>query len=549
MDQIIERVEHDIASPAPRLHSTKDQDWQSRAARLMQLPLDYKCERWKNKVKRLKVLPLRGSSWVSSSLVAVYYPRVGLTCLDIPVDLYLNVVDPAAIANAGRKKLFDLVGVQTAFFPFIRDRILRKYQENLPISPSMAANHLRFMYLTQHLAQTPYGYESLRIFSQHEKLENWKEVDFYLRDGDPYGALNLLQLTPSGSGPGAGAPGFDVLFVNDAYFEDIPSSSSGDYLSWKEWLHEFFHVRRHLMLIDVNEWQRSDICDYVAEYRPERFLGLLQAVWELERKRVPPEKIQAIVEEFTRIEVLCEGDKKNFLAGTYRPTTELKAICGRFLLDDEWFPWLQLESPHIHDRFPREWNALGEAFGLGSKGSDVHFFLRILMSIVKANEWGESIAAPERVCELYKCIQGSPRVQQPRRILHAKTCAFIYIPEGKTSKAKWAKPHECVWEAPTELATKYPLESSYTRKFRQFERDRPYLADFFTTTLNIPNCDWTLIVREIEEFKSSDCTDFDRISKLYKFLADMCLIAKVEDELKEIFENNELICGFANGSP
>lgn len=102
------------------------------------------------------------------------------------------------------------------------------------------------------------------------------------------------------------------------------------------------------------------------------------------------------------------------------------------------------------------------------------------------------------------------------------SCDFIYVPEDSTHEAKWTNPEECVWDGPTELTLKYPLKLLYASKFQQFERDRPYLAGFFSNTLNIPNCDWTHIVQEIEEFKTSGCTDFDRINKLYKFLAEMC---------------------------
>lgn len=406
MQQVIERVKHDIASPDSRLKSVKDQDWQSRAARLLQLPWGENATNRQDDVKQLRMLPLQNSRWVSASSGAVYYHQAGSTSLDIPVDLGLDVVDPAVIANADRKKLFDLVGVQSASVPFIRDRILQKYQKGTPIFPLMAAHHLRFLYLTQHLVQAPYRYEELRIFSQHGKLENSEKVDFYIQDDEPYGASKILQPTPSGSGPGAGAPGFDVLFINGAYFEDIPSPPSRDSLSWKEWLYRFFHIRRHLRLIDVNEWQGSHICSYVAAHRPEKFLGLLQAVWKSEKKGVPPEKMKTILEKFACIKVLCEGDKTYDLQDTYFPTAELKTICGRFLLDGELFPWLQLETRTIHDRFPGGWNALGEAFGLGFKGPDVDFFVHILRSIKRANTLAGSIAAPERVCELYKCIHG-----------------------------------------------------------------------------------------------------------------------------------------------
>jgi hypothetical protein len=58
------------------------------------------------------------------------------------------------------------------------------------------------------------------------------------------------------------------------------------------------------------------------------------------------------------------------------------------------------------------------------------------------------------------------------------------------------------------------------------------MANFFTKTLGIPNCNWEYLVEEIREFKASDGADFDRISALYSCLASECREGNIVDKLK-----------------
>jgi hypothetical protein len=82
------------------------------------------------------------------------------------------------------------------------------------------------------------------------------------------------------------------------------------------------------------------------------------------------------------------------------------------------------------------------------------------------------------------------------------------------------------------MMTKHSLAKLYASQFQQFNADRSNLANFFGKTLEIPNCNWEHLVEEIRAFKSSNYTDFDRISALYSCLADECRIANSADKLK-----------------
>jgi hypothetical protein len=407
MDDVIARVKSDLEASVSRMKSTDDEDWHSRVARLLHLPFENSWKSQEEAVKQLSLLPLRDGSWTSIKSGTVYYPRVGNTVLDIPVDLVLDVVDPKAVANADRKQLLDSIGVQKTSVPFVREAVFNKYKGSFTLYFRDAAAHLRFLYLTHHLVKPPFHYDKVWLSPHKGPFRKHSSVDFYIRDDNPYGAGELLDRTEPGPHPGDGAPGFDVFFVRDVYFGVTPRPPTEDSPSWKDWLHEFFHVRRHLRLIHKDGTKLSDISQYVAKHRPEKFLGFLQATWELEMSSAATEN--DIIEELGEIDVLCVGAKMRPLDSTYLPIKELKQLCSRFLRDGEFFPWLHLEVELSHDTFPREWESLGKVFGLGFNGSDVTFILTILHSLLDENLHAECLAESERVYELYIYLQAEVR--------------------------------------------------------------------------------------------------------------------------------------------
>jgi len=108
----------------------------------------------------------------------------------------------------------------------------------------------------------------------------------------------------------------------------------------------------------------------------------------------------------------------------------------------------------------------------------------------------------------------------------------IFVPESTAQKAAWAFPKDCVWESPIEMTTKHSLAKLYANHFQKFSADRSILVSFFSKTLEIPNSNWEHLIEEIRAFKSSNCTDFDRISALYECLANERLIDISADKLK-----------------
>ncbi|KAK3367905.1 hypothetical protein B0H63DRAFT_489977 [Podospora didyma] len=557
MEEIIVRVKHDNDSPSSRLKTTEDLDWHTRASKLLYMP-------WKHnnlaylqaEVKSLVLVPCRDGSWVSTKSVSVFYPTVDGTNLEIPRDLDLKVADPTAVTNAARKQLFDYVGVQTATVSLIRNTILKKYQEEedeASITPQSAACHLRFLYLTEHLAQKPYNYHRINLRPRDGEFTD--PDDLYLYDkSDPYGVANLLSPTSS-------APGFDVLYVHDCYFEDTPAPPTASAQPWKDWFLANWHVRIHPRLDDRSEWEISGECTYIANSRPEKYVGMLQRIWEAQSNEWNSTNLEKMTGEFAEVEVLCKGDDVEMqpLKDTYLPTKHLEEVCNRFIRKDEFFPWLKLEGDPSFDAFPREWDALGRSFGLGYKLSEVEFALVILEHILNANIRACNVVDPSRIYELYihlqtKIRESSDPSGSQEKILDAFTNWYhIYIPDSDSIDAIWAYPSNCVWEAPMELTKKHSLSLIYQRAFPNFDRDRSHFHAFFSSTLEIPDCTWRDLVEELKSLRAhsqrNNATDLDKESahntanKIYECLRDMKLIAISASELKNVFETDPLVYG------
>ncbi len=434
MHGILLRAKSDLTAPTSRIQTIQDEDWQSRLARLLHYPfventtanieMQWALRCMCRELMELDLLPLRDGTWTSAASGSIYHSRVQGTDLDIPPGLALNmkVVDPTAAANADRKQLFDALGVRNAPAADVRAAVLDRYRNTHPTLPE-SVSYLRFLYLTERLANHLYdGNEKLRIYSHHEKLEDATQTDVFIRDDDdPYGAAQLLRATAPGLGAGAGAPGLDILFAHAAYFQNPPERRVDG--TWECWLTRTCGLQPCVTWIrqagaDTQERELTPACTYVAQHRPEKFLGLLRVNWKrhglhLERKD------SAIIEDLGWIPVLCKGPGINLrpLHSTFLPLEELVTVCDWFMLDGEFFPWLELETPLSNNAAPTEWRHLASAFGLGYHRELLDLALEVLKSIVEANPLAEDLRQPERMLKLYGYLQD--RVHESR---HRRAC-------------------------------------------------------------------------------------------------------------------------------
>lgn len=409
-EEIIDRVAWDLAQKDSRIRSIKDEDWQSRAAALLAIPFltrNPTTSFLHRKIRELRLLPLRTGQWVSKfANKPVYFPRVKDTNLDIPLDIDWDVIDPSAIANKERKALFDKMDVTSVYPPTVRDAILATYRSPVQFGIKESAYHLRFLYLTEHFGNSVTPWNLIKLMSHECKFiwSTWHH--FYLRDDSPYGAAKLLQATPSGTSPGAGAPGLDVTYLNDAYLQDVPNPPRHDAKPFHEWLYELYNIRQHLPIVDYPGVKLSEIVIYIADHRPEKLLGFLKETWESEKPSIKNDS--AAVRQLGDVRVLCQRRNKTQmirLKHAYLPLRELRELCDRFLLDTEFFPFLELEEPLSHDMLPLEWETLGKLYGLGLHRFDsVDFVLLILKAIFEQSN-ASTVERPERMLDLYTYLE------------------------------------------------------------------------------------------------------------------------------------------------
>ncbi|KAK8095117.1 uncharacterized protein PG998_014341 [Apiospora kogelbergensis] len=568
MEELIARAKWDLTQTDSRIKYMEDQDWQSRMAKLLRFPFcsnDLDQRNIQNEIRALELLPLRTGRWRSyaGSEKAVYYPKVAGIDLDIPGELDLDVVCPSSTTNKDRKELFDSIGVTRASVINVRNALIKFYQGSFRLNISQSTYHLHFLYLTHHLAITPPDYTCIQIKSDKSKFKLPRLYDnIYVRDENPYGPGQLLEPTPAGDLFGDGSTGFDVIYVHGNYLKHAPSPLNGGMESFKNWLYRHFNVRRYIPIADAEGNNLSDACRYIAAHRPERFLSFLKENWTDESHRF--DRDGNTLQELGKTLVLCErGNETDVFAleSTYLPLDNLRGLCDRFLLNDEMFPFLRLETPLSDGILPLEWKELDKIFRLGIKELDlVDFVLDILKMIESCNDDPASLDTPKRVLDLYIFLQGkvlesgnqNETRNKIRQVLNCPPLAwsyfdngidYIYIPQYGSRFARWTELNECVWQAPTgaSMITLNSLSHLYSHHFRS---EANQLDTFFLDTLGIqPKCTWENIVDEIKALKSVEHEDLDAIHRLYKFLYSLNLGPVSRGRLRAAFTIEKLVYG------
>lgn len=85
--------------------------------------------------------------------------------------------------------------------------------------------------------------------------------------------------------------------------------------------------------------------------------------------------------------------------------------------------------------------------------------------------------------------------------------ARIYIPAKGLSKAVWAKPSQCVWEAPAFIDVRYPLATTEGYQSKK-------LKHLFNGILDIRDADWELSVVQIGVNKNRE-GPYSNITDMY----------------------------------
>lgn len=405
MSDMIARARMDLQSTHSKMKNREtSEDWHSLAATALSHSFRLGFDTCMEEVKALPLIPLTTGKWVSIKKRAVYLSSI--SGIEIPSSLGIDLVTPRAASNPQRKQLFKDLGVQQAPVDFIR-KLIKEKSSGLFATP-MWRERLLFLYFTERLGSTSsqallmelFNGKGPAFFDHKGQIKQPKFDPVYFPNDDPYGAKALLEPIQGG------APGLNVSFINEEiYLRDPPSCPPNEQRTWIEWLQHVFHVRETVSLIEprdcLSKARLGRECLYVAQHRPEKFMGLLLTCWAVDGSRIirQPE----LVDEIRKIKVLCENGSRYPLGSTYIPIPDRRATVSRFLKDQKFFPWLQLDQPMDGGSLTQQWIVLTKALDFGHPKSQTHFYLDILDYLDYALQDGASEAS--QMFDLYVHMQ------------------------------------------------------------------------------------------------------------------------------------------------
>ncbi|OQE11913.1 hypothetical protein PENFLA_c069G02111 [Penicillium flavigenum] len=528
----------DLESSASRIQSMfTSEDDHSRIAKLLSKVAKIN----KSWLEPLPLLPLRNGPWVPANSGSVFFPTVN--GISVPPGLDLRVLDATAAANECRRSLFVQLGVTDPSVPQVRDSVLSCSATLYPSIYESRA-HLRFLYLTHQFSQKKDELRHIFIYSHSDIPLRPYHADCYFPSDHPYGPEALLRATDD-------LPGFRVCFIHPTYLEEAPAAPHADHPSWNRWLHDNLGLRDKLRLVARDGRRLSLAWDYVASFQPEKLLGLLQHLWSSEGETISKnDALKQLVRE-TDAKRLCvtELPEQCQLDQTYLPLPNLLEQSSRFLNPNESLPFLDLGGPLSVEQLGSKWIFLHTALGV-KKDEDVDFLLDILRWLKRGNPLASSVEDYERIFRLYGAINAKYLGAESQLVMG--NCVknffeneYIYIPkldedddDDDDDVAFWCSPEDCLWEAPLNMITKFPLQRLYEQCI---PRDQLFqLSTFFKQTLGITAAFWSDVTAELAARRDDGWQEFTPIFDLYMYLDDTTDL-KYVDDIRHAFDIEPLI--------
>ncbi|UPK97203.1 hypothetical protein LCI18_008138 [Fusarium solani-melongenae] len=550
--KFIEMVDQDLQSSDSWIKSRISEDYrQTNVADL--LIQSYKAMKgnWVGSmIEKLPIIPLEDDRWLAATTEEkIFFPdTAGLT---VPGDLEFNLIESSVATHPKWRELFGLLGVESLSVGTVRERIFQRhisYWKDPGESIKFYAQQLKFLYSTHDPRSHTKDIYWMVVLLNDSMAQIWRTTrDIYLPDNDPLGPRELLKPTLCDDNSTEGAPGFEVDFIHKSYLEDVPKPPRQASLTWRDWLVEVIGVRRLLRLVNNSfvPTDLSDACYYVAKHRPEKFFAFLHHHWLREGRLV----IQnlGVEQKLREITVLCQGKQMLKLQDTCIPFPDLLSESTRFLAAKVDFPFLQLEEPiqGYH------WKTLHSLmFYLGIKGKTrLDFYLKILLVFSTVQYPTEDDS--RRALELYSVIHG--KYLQDMFKDHVKEFiqsrfkenSMILVPSADEREFKWTPLADCLWEAPSCLRSRYPLKA----RMKSFLAEFSSLPNFFVDVLEIPDCDYSHIMQELEYLSDNGDSQQEIVSSLYRELSRMSkgLPTNVRDDIKSTFVNKNLIYAEKDG--
>ncbi|KAJ6063689.1 hypothetical protein N7499_012369 [Penicillium canescens] len=547
-DLVLRMLKSDLESSTSRVKShATSADFHSRISQLL-LRIENEDEYEMRYLNELAILPLRNGEWVSANSGPIYLPKTGE--IDIPADVDIRILDPAAVVNEDRRAFFTHLGAVEPSVSAVRSAILANYSplySEVCMEDSKA--HLHYLYLTHGRHQNEDDFCDFHVYCEHDLTRNPHEEEIYLPSNHPYGPEALLGRTEY-------SQGMEVLLMHSTYLENIPTRPHPNHPSWRVWLISSLGIHERLSLVSSDGDSLSDSWAYVAESRPGKLLGLLEYLWKHQRSELCQNADLIMEIQNTNATGLCNMDLADDcrLRETYLPLSNLQALCQRFMEEDEPFPFLYLEEGLSDQELYSKWIFLHNDFSVG-KDDDMDFLLNVLYWIQSANPDESSLTSYERLWDLYIAIDAKHLAAENRMAARDSIKFFfedgdyIFVPEVRADDpydAAWVGLDHCLWDAPPNMISKYSLKYVFEQIVEEGQLE--HLSRFFGQTLSIPNASWSDLTEELVERSQNHCVDFDQIFDMYKYLSEMEVFL-FTDDLRREFEDESLIFVTTNGEP
>ncbi|CAH0025380.1 unnamed protein product [Clonostachys rhizophaga] len=526
MAMILNLVKYDLDSSNSRMKDfSRSQSWHSRAA----IPLakwaihpDFKTGA--ASIRTLPLIPLKNGNWTSLSSGQVYLPITH--SIPIPLDLGYRLVDPRALVNPDREKLFKHIGVVEAEVSQIQNSIEVRYNTSgQTITLEQSISHLHYLYLTHHDGNKRSKVDNLLIYTEDRRLIDPRRFYVYIANDHPYGPKRLLEPTKT-------APGHPVTYLHSSYFENPPANGSS-LLSWEDWLYTFVGIQRRLPVTNGVD-KLSDPFEYIAKHRPDRFIDTLEFLWKNQSTAVRENKN---IKEL--IQGLWNGDHCEAGAPSHRtlipdqpwlPDPHLKNIVAKYTHGSSVsFPFLRIDGFETKD-VEGKWAFLHRDFNV-VKDDNIGFYLEILFLLSRSEKGTEMVCG---IFEIYQTLEAKITIADNRAtaLAEVRSCMFedclILSPKYQTASGKFVDEEfvgdgdDIRWEGPPDLES----VSCVAQRYRQFldAGQMQKLTMFFRDTLGIQDVSWKDIVEELgwERKKLENLgeqVDFDRVKGLYQFMA------------------------------
>ncbi|KAK4500371.1 hypothetical protein PRZ48_008560 [Zasmidium cellare] len=435
----------------------------------------------------VKLIPVRGGKWVSSTEANVFFPDGAR--LDIPDGIECLVLDDKAASDRARKKLFEKLGAKKITQAEICNSILDRHKglsiDDSSLSPACLVAHAWYLFM----AERNYALEPLRLAVQGAAmLAPAREV--YM---DAVTGFKMSEYFPSGSS--------HCSFIHPLYLTHGPVSERG---KWQRWLQYTAGVSTLPKLVTTPDGKKgiAPIFQNLIDNQPSAvWLTLLRSNWDHYFGR-GEELLQRL--NLGKQLVTCTNGQRKELSRVYLARD---SIC-KDKLAAKLVDFVDVENPEHPD-----WD------DLCSLGLKTEPDLDLCVSILReASKSGSSVTlSDEYILNVFQNIKVHSAGNPEKTWALFRNNALIPVKAG--DKTFWLRLNECRWNAPACLSRYCALDKRFGGS----------LQSFFCETLKVANASVVDIVDELCR-QSGDLNNLHNIRALLLYLSDQLTDETLADD-------------------